>query len=115
MARVLLIEDNDDLAMLFEVMLEQAGHSVQRADTLASANEALATAWPEVVLSDLRLPDGHALQWVGEARKAHRGVRFSAMSSSDRTVAQQATEAGFDHYLDKGSDLDVIEAFLRQL
>lgn len=115
MARVLLVEDNADLAMLFQLVLEGLGHRVHHAATLADADRLLDGDPFAAVLSDLQLPDGSALDWVGRHRAAHPTTRWIATSSHGVAMAQRAVACGFDAYVDKGEDLTHIERLLTAL
>lgn len=55
---VLVVEDDDAVARVLGIILQRAGHSVTRADSVADARKALATARPAVILLDMKLPDG---------------------------------------------------------
>lgn len=56
MAEVLVVEDDDDVALLLELFLERAGHHVRRARDgekgLVLINEAL----PDVIVLDVEMP-----------------------------------------------------------
>jgi DNA-binding NtrC family response regulator len=55
---ILLVEDKDSLRAMLRHALEAQGHSVVEARDQAEAEAALRATLPDVVLSDLRLPDG---------------------------------------------------------
>jgi two-component system phosphate regulon response regulator PhoB len=57
MARILIVEDEEDLAGLLVYNLKQAGHEPSVAATGASALAKLSATKPELVLLDLMLPD----------------------------------------------------------
>jgi len=63
LARILVIDDNADLAENLSEVLSGAGYQVQRAGTCAEAMRAAGEQGFDVALVDLRLPDGdgHAL------------------------------------------------------
>lgn len=61
--RLLLVEDNADLARLLEGMLS-ARFTVQSAPSLAQAFELLAQRKPDLLLVDLMLPDGSGLEII---------------------------------------------------
>lgn len=56
--RILLIEDDPDARQLFAQLLEQAGYGVQCAEDGEDALEAVGRCRPDLILLDLRLPDG---------------------------------------------------------
>jgi DNA-binding NtrC family response regulator len=55
---ILLVEDKDSLRAMLRHALEAQGHTVIEARDKAEAEQALRATPPDVVLSDLRLPDG---------------------------------------------------------
>ena len=61
MRPILLVEDNDSLRAMLRHALEAQGHAVIEARDQAEAAQALRSTPPDVVLSDLRLPDGDGL------------------------------------------------------
>jgi PAS domain S-box-containing protein len=56
-ARVLVVDDEDELSDLMRAMLEAAGYEVMTAESGAVAIELLAEATFDAVVSDLRMPD----------------------------------------------------------
>jgi|GEM_PF-1645990 len=66
---ILLVEDEVLVAMGLCRLLENAGHRVTHAASVAQALESLRNRRPELVLCDLGLPDGsgwEVARWVGE-------------------------------------------------
>jgi PAS domain S-box-containing protein len=59
--RVLLVEDDADLAVVLERLLAAAGYQPCRAGTVKEAQRAMEASPPEIVMLDLRLPDGSGL------------------------------------------------------
>src|SRR4051794_27386236 len=57
MARILIVEDEEDLAGLLVYNLKAAGHQPEVASTGASAMARFRASRPELVLLDLMLPD----------------------------------------------------------
>jgi PAS domain S-box-containing protein len=55
---ILVVEDDDAVARVLEIILQRAGHSVTRVDTLAEARKSLASRRAAVILLDMKLPDG---------------------------------------------------------
>jgi DNA-binding response OmpR family regulator len=56
-ARILVIEDDDDVARLEQLVLERAGYEVRRSATGADGLEQAAAFHPDVVILDVGLPD----------------------------------------------------------
>lgn len=56
MAVVLLVEDQDDLARVYKMGLEQAGHLVSTAHNVEVALASIRTQVPDVLLLDMLMP-----------------------------------------------------------
>jgi CheY-like chemotaxis protein len=62
--RVLLVEDDRDIAELYLTQLRRDGIPVEHVATGAAADTFVRTRVPALVLIDLRLPDGDGREWV---------------------------------------------------
>lgn len=58
MARVLVVEDEPNIASIIVFKLNREGHQVRLAETAATVAEAAAEHQPDLVLLDSSLPDG---------------------------------------------------------
>lgn len=63
MFKILIIEDDIVWQIKLQVILEEFGFSILLATCLAEAKQLLATETPQLILSDVRLPDGSALEY----------------------------------------------------
>jgi DNA-binding response OmpR family regulator len=100
--RVLLLEDNQELAGAVAGALRRSGLAVDVAVTLAAADEALdVTAYDAAVL-DRTLPDGDALDLVHRRRRRGWQVPVLFLTARD-TVADRVAgfQVGGDDYLVK--------------
>ncbi|HEX5373439.1 MAG TPA: response regulator transcription factor [Aquabacterium sp.] len=108
---LLLLEDDVDLGQAVAEHLEACGHTVSWMKLCAQADQALTRMDIDMVLLDLRLPDGDALQllksWRSRGDK-HAVIVLTARDQiSDRVHGLQA---GADDYLVKPFDLDELVA-----
>lgn len=88
--QILLIEDEDSIRTALVRALERDGHAVRAAATLAEARVLLEGGRPELVVSDLKLPDGSGLDLVAQI-----GVPFIMISGyATYDDAVQALRAG---------------------
>lgn len=113
--RILLIEDNVDIATAMRVLLHVLGHDVQSAHTGARGLQIAAEFRPEVVFLDLGLPvmDGFAVARALRMMPGGDAMVIIAISGwgDERTVAQ-AKEAGFDRHWLKPLGRAELEGFL---
>ena len=68
MARVMVIEDEDNIAIALDFLLTRDGHDHSRLATGAGAIEALRAARPDLVLLDVMLPEVSGYQIVQDLR-----------------------------------------------
>ncbi|MGE5528370.1 MAG: ATP-binding protein [Patescibacteria group bacterium] len=116
--RVLIIEDNVDLAESLRELLELDGHEVAIA---YSGPEGLALArefQPEILLCDIGLPgmDGYEVARAFHADEALKGVYLVALTGyAQPEDLQRAAGAGFDRHLAKPPDLGELERMLAEV
>ncbi len=100
--RLLLVEDDEDIAEALVAFLERDGFVVDVADSIAMAQDALETGGFDLVLLDRVLPDGDGISLITAAKAANRPQRFlllTALSEIDDRV--DALELGADDYVSK--------------
>ncbi len=108
--RVLLVEDDPDQRELVGRLLRQHGARVTAVASAADARARLASAQPDVVVSDIALPeeDGYAL--IRDLRN-RRGDAVPAVAltayARDEDRAR-ATAAGYDMHVSKPADSEVL-------
>jgi signal transduction histidine kinase/ActR/RegA family two-component response regulator len=105
--RVLVIEDNRDTADTWRMLLDAHGHEIAVAYSGPEGVDLARQFHPEVVLSDLGLPqmDGYAVARAMRADPLTAQAWLIAISGYGQADDQrQAREAGFDRYLTKPVD-----------
>jgi two-component system, NtrC family, response regulator PilR len=105
-AHILVLDDEPDLRTLYELTLLREGHLVQPAGTLAEARECLRQQRFDLVITDMRLPDGLGLALLQELATQHRPERaivITAYGSAESAV--EALKQGAFDYLTKPVDL----------
>ena len=118
--RILIVEDNDELASLIGESLRGRGFSCDRAGTLAEADAAVTAASYDAMVLDLGLPDGDGSHWLKSTRSALSFDRSSIPTivlTSRGALADRigGLDAGADDYLVKPVDMDELASRLRAL
>ena len=115
--RFLIVDDNEDSARSMATLQRLRGHETRTAFTGPDAVAAAAEFLPNVVLLDIGLPgmDGCEVATRLRTMPALAGAFLVAMSGygSPEDIAR-AKQAGFDEYLVKPADLDLLRAWLRR-
>ncbi len=102
MSRVLIAEDSPDQALLIRTLLEKAGTHVRVAPNGREALAAIDADPPELVITDLQMPEMDGLELVRALSKGHPGlpvVLITAYGSED--VAARALRHGAASYIPK--------------
>lgn len=102
MARVLVVEDSPTQARYLEYLLRDAGHEVEVAVHGAAGLLAIRRQPPEIVVTDLHMPEMNGLELVAAVRAEYPGlpVILSTDFGSER-LAVDALRAGASSYLPK--------------
>ena len=104
--RLLVVDDEPDLRTLYELTLLREGYDVESADTVAEAWATLQAGHFNLVITDMRLPDGSGLDLLRRLEEAGRGEKamvITAYGSAENAV--EALKAGAYDYLTKPVDL----------
>jgi two-component system response regulator PilR (NtrC family) len=117
-ARILVVDDEPDLRTLYELTLLREGYLVEAAGDLQQARQLLAEQSFDVLITDMRLPDGSGLSLITELKanqRPERCVVITAYGSAENAV--EALKGGAFDYLTKPVDLkqfrDVISSAAR--
>ena len=107
-ARLLVVDDEAVFARAVAIRMRRAGYHCEVAGTLAAANASLMATRPDLVLLDMRLPDGSGLDFLAALREGEHAdlpvVVVTAFGDLDDAVAAMKRQA-LD-YVTKPIDLD---------
>jgi len=109
--RILLIEDDTVLGAAVRDQLAADGHSVDWAQRLDTAADALASAGFDLLLLDLMLPDGLGLPFLRRLRARGDVTSVIILTALDQISDRiEGLNAGADDYLVKPFDLAELSA-----
>jgi two-component system, chemotaxis family, CheB/CheR fusion protein len=113
--RVLLVDDYVDGTEILRMLLTHRGFEVTTALSMATALAVITAAPVDVLVSDIRLPDGSGYDLLRGVRAARRlpAIALSGMDSD--ADLWSAHEAGFDEYLVKPVSIDRLVDVLRRV
>jgi len=116
MLDVILLEDEPVLREELGGFLQEQGYAPLCLSNLEEFEQAFDPQRHRLAVIDIGLPDGCGLELVRRLRAASYPVGIVIYSARNAVADKiQGLDLGADHYLDKGSSLDVLAATLAAL
>src|SRR3954451_15349197 len=112
MARILLVDDDDDVRTLVEHILSAAKYEVDAAANVKAAQALLDRNYYNLLLADLMLPDGSGMQ---VAEEAHRRGTPAIILTAYPYRFRKADLARFDLILKPVQPAELLEAVSKAL
>ena len=110
---VLVVDDEPDLRTLYELTLLREGYRVHTAGSVQEARSLLQQQPFDILITDMRLPDGMGMELLQDLRsqgRRERAIVMTAYGSAENAVAA-LREGAFD-YLTKPVDLRQFRAVI---
>ncbi|OYY90642.1 MAG: nitrogen regulation protein NR(I) [Sphingomonas sp. 28-66-16] len=108
-AQILVVDDDAAIRTVVGQALRRLSHDVTTVASLAEMESRLRTGLPDVLITDVILPDGNGIDRVATLLKAHPGLPVIILSAQNTlATAIRATEVGAYDYLPKPFDLDAL-------
>jgi two-component system, NtrC family, response regulator AtoC len=115
MVKLLVVDDDAALARTLKLHFAGEGYIVRTAGNLSEARSAIATDLPEIIILDLKLPDGVGLDLLKELTKNRTGVPVIMMTGHhDFEYAVEAMKAEAFDYVHKPVDIDRLEELVQR-
>lgn len=112
MARIVCVEDEQDIREDIAEILEDAGHEVTQAENGRHGLETIIDILPDLVLSDITMPDMDGHQLLVELRESHPelgDIPFVFLTAlADRKDQIAGRQLGADDYLTKPIDFEMM-------
>src|SRR5713101_9948846 len=109
MAAILLVDDEASARLTLALLLKQRGHQVTQAEGVKTAARALTETVFDMVVTDLRMPDGDGLE-VLRTTKQHcpeaEVILLTAYAGWES--AKEAMQLGAFDYFEKGQEPDAL-------
>jgi two-component system response regulator PilR (NtrC family) len=112
-ARVLIVDDEPDLVELVGLTLDRMGLAHGSAGTLHEAQKQLLTAGFDLVLCDMRLPDGDGLDLLNWLQVRRPGIPCAVITAHGNVeTAVRALKLGAFDFLSKPLDLGALRRLI---
>jgi CheY-like chemotaxis protein len=118
--RILVVEDDGRCREALAIALEAQGAAVTAAASVSEALECIDAEVPQIVLSDIEMPEQDGFALIRQVRDLDRrlGTRTPSIAVTGyaaRGAAGRILAAGFDDYVAKPVDLDALASRIRVL
>jgi two-component system response regulator PilR (NtrC family) len=113
-SRILVVDDEQSMREMLSIMLAKEGHEVLEADSRGQAATALARGPVDMVVTDVRLPDGDGIEILRHVKAASPEtvvIVMTAFGTTDSAVA--ARKLGAEAYVFKPFDVDELRIVVR--
>ena len=112
---ILLVEDDEAIALVITTALQAEGYGVERCESIAGRDRLLATLHHDAMLTDVMLTDGDGIASLAEVRAAHPDMPIIILSAQNTLdTAVRASDAHAFEYFPKPFDLDELVRAVRQ-
>jgi len=108
--RILVVDDEPGITGMLSIVFEQEGYSVRTAGSCAEALRLVEETSPDLVLTDLRMPDGSGLDVLRKTRETNPEtpvVMITAYTSTKTAI--EALKAGAYDYVSKPFDVEELK------
>jgi DNA-binding response OmpR family regulator len=120
-SKILIVEDNSDLSDLLSVYLRTVGYETSRAENSAQAIGKALTELPDLIITDLNLPDMTAVEAIAILKQDLATSSIPIVVLTAMTVGEwkaKALKAGAAEYLFKPISpqalMDVVRKLIEQ-
>lgn len=118
--RILVVDDDRDSRDFMIVALEGEGAEVKAARSVAEAMMAIADWQPDLLISDIRMPDTDGYSLIRQFREQFASTPAIALTAFARNEdREEALAAGFQRHIPKPVDLmelyDAIATLIRRI
>jgi len=116
--RILVVEDDPVSRLMMEALLSRWGYAPRLVDAGPAALDAVEQEVPDIVLLDIGLPgmDGFEVARCLRRLPGGNNLFIAAVTAfCGEEYKREARVAGFDRYLEKPVDIDILRQLLSQI
>jgi PAS domain S-box-containing protein len=113
--RVLMIEDHEDTAIVMARMLEDMGHKVVSANSVASAVDVLTREKFDLIVSDIGLPDGNGVSLLHAVRSFCDAPAIALTGYGMREDVERCLNAGFNRHVTKPVTFEALRQIIAEV
>jgi two-component system nitrogen regulation response regulator GlnG len=112
---ILLVEDDESIAIVITAALEAEGFQVDRCDSIAERDRLLSHNLYKALVTDVMLIDGDGIETLGAVRALHPRLPIIILSAQNTLdTAVRASDTGAFEYFPKPFDIDELAKAVHQ-
>jgi len=114
-ARILIVDDDENIRKVLVTILEEEGYAVDSVDTAKKAIEATKKKFYNIALIDIRLPDMEGIELLTRMRETTPRIRKVIITGYPTLQnAVEAVNRGADAYIMKPFNMDKVLATIKE-
>ena len=114
MARLLIVEDEDNLRELYAEELEEEGYEISRAENGKAAIELVKNESFDLIIMDIRMPEMDGIEALGKVISLNKKIPVIIYTAYSNYKSNFMTWTA-DAYLTKSSNLDELKEKIKEL
>jgi two-component system response regulator HydG len=116
MPNILLVEDDITYARIIQKFLVKNGFEVKTTEKVKTSLPLIKSGWPELIITDYRLPDGNGMQILEFTKKQYPQIGVILITNySDIRIAVRAIKIGAHEYITKPINPDELLATVKEV
>jgi two-component system CheB/CheR fusion protein len=112
--RIFVVENHADTLKWLTLYLQQLGHTVSSARSVAEALQALPKGSWDVFISDIGLPDGDGWELLKKAHLPHEVYTIAMSGFGMNADRSRSKTAGYRHHMLKPFDPEELDGLLAE-
>lgn len=104
MAKILIVDDDDNICLLYEEELKDAGYEVEVANNGKECMDKIKAGEIDLIVMDIRMPEMDGLEALGKVIAQHKNIPI-ILNSAYSSYRDDFRSWGADAYTVKSSDL----------
>ena len=114
MARILIVDDDENICALYEDELKEENHEVEIASNGKESIEKLKTFNPDIIVMDIRMPEMDGIEALGKIIAMHKNVPI-ILNSAYSSYKDDFRSWGADAYIVKSSDVTALKEKIKEI
>jgi DNA-binding response OmpR family regulator len=114
MARILIVDDDENISALYEEDLREEDYEVAVASNGKEGIEMLKTFTPDIIIMDIRMPEMDGIEALGKIIAMHKNIPI-ILNSAYSSYKDDFRSWGADAYVVKSSDTGVLKEKIKEI